>query len=132
MTCQVYTARYSIKDADRLDITRAGCDRLIKAGKPAPGEVFAPSAGLVYPFLRAFKSATTEARRAELWTKYVKLYNAEQDAKEIDRAHEYALIALRPRVVLVCFCEDCERCHRSLAGPQLTKWGAEYKGEIGR
>jgi hypothetical protein len=46
---RIFTARYTIRDARRFDITRSACDKAVRAGRAAPGEPFAPSRDLVYP-----------------------------------------------------------------------------------
>ena len=127
----LWTAPYATRDPGRLDITRAGCDRLLAAGKPAPGEVLAPSAVLVFPTLRQLKAARTAAERDAVWDGYVVAYSAEQNARERTRAAEYEALLAHERLVGVCFCRDPQRCHRTLAGVRLARLGADYRGEIG-
>ena len=129
--CLVFTGRYRIQDPDRLDITRAGCDRARKAGNPAPGEFLAPSTGLVFPTLEAMKAAKTKADRDRVWSGYVASYRYQMIASYKFRRDEWTALLARPRVVLVCFCADPSRCHRTLAASYLVACGAERGGEIG-
>ncbi len=137
MTLRVFTARIGFEDRDAFDITR-------KSGGPE-GEVFAPSWKILRPALDEFKTAADEigfatcgmdefngewrARRA--WWAYVPAYLAEMRASyKHDRAAWDRLLA-RPRVVLVCYCTDPDRCHRTVLGAGiLPRLGAEYCGEI--
>lgn len=126
----LFTARYSVSDADRLDITRAGCDRARKEGKPTPGEFLAPAASIVFPTLAAMKRAKSGADRERIWAHYEASYHHQMVAAYRLRRVEWALLLVRPRVVLVCFCADPSRCHRTLAASYLAKLGADYRGEI--
>ena len=72
--CDVWTSHYRSRDPDRLDITRAGCDRLLRENKPAPGVILAPSAKLVFPALRALKAARSEDERTAIWLDYRRAY----------------------------------------------------------
>lgn len=47
-TLKVRTAHYRYSGEHRLDVTRAGVDRALKAGQPAPGAPFAPSAAILW------------------------------------------------------------------------------------
>lgn len=136
MTLHVHTARISSRDPDALDITRAGAVRARVAGKPAPGAFLAPSAGLVFPALRAMKAATTDAARDAVWAGYEAAFHAEMLAsygtrrrRGPDRSAWEALLA-RPRAVLVCMCVDPARCHRRLVAGYLAKLGAVNGGEL--
>lgn len=131
----IWTAPYSARSAWRVDITRAGCDRAAKAGKPTPGEVLAPSAALVFPTLRALKAASTDAERDSIWTGYRAAYLDEIRARwRGGRRAEIEALLERPHVVLVCFCVGASRCHRTIAAEILAKIGAgigaRYHGEI--
>ena len=59
----LWTARINYSGADRVDISRAGCDRARKAGGETPGEFLAPSAALVFPALAAMKASPPNAPR---------------------------------------------------------------------
>jgi len=129
----VYTARISTRDVDAVDISRAGCDRLRKAKKPAPGEFLAPSAALVFPVLRAMKAATTDAEREQVWTDYATLYRLEMLASHKARRPEWEALLRRERAVLCCYCAPLTgvlRCHRVLAAGYLARLGATYCGEV--
>lgn len=125
----VSTGPYSTRDPDRLDITRAGCDKALRARKAAPGEILAPSARLVFPTLAAMKAATSAADRDTIWTAYREAYIAEMRLSYSLRRAEWEAVLRRDRVVLVCFCGDPERCHRSVAVEILSKLGAT-RGEV--
>lgn len=129
--CDVWTSHYRLRDPDRIDITRAGCDRLLRENKPAPGVILAPSAKLVFPALRAMKAARSEAERTTIWLDYRRAY-LEELRRNVGGIWAYRLDDLlsRRRLVLVCFCADPSRCHRSLAGGFLAERGAVYRGEL--
>lgn len=153
MTLHVFTARISVQDPDRLDITRSGNDPV--------GGLFAPSERLLWPAKRAMKAADdlerragellfvqgpSAPRRAELfaeaervrsdtWSSYEPAYRVEMlESYRVHRKAWEALLA-RPRVVLCCFCVlkpgEPQRCHRRLLASYLAKLGAEDRGEIG-
>ena len=128
-------AHYSTRDPDRLDITRAGCDRLIAAGKEAPGAILAPSARLVYPALRRLKEARSLAERKAIFATYRAAYLTEIDERALGDSVSFGVLFARRRVVLVCFCrpdpEDCVmRCHRVLAAEWLAAHGATNIGAV--
>lgn len=130
MSLIVRTAHYTSRDPDRLDITRAGCDRLARAQYVNPGIILAPSAALVFPTLRRLKEATTDAERDAVFATYADAYRVEmRESFTMQRPDWQALLA-RERVVLVCFCRDHRRCHRSLAAEILAACGADNRGEI--
>lgn len=147
----IYTARVSTRDPDRLDITR-------KSGK-GDGLAFAPSWAILTPALNARRKtqqireiaegtfapeilgpAGPEARERYLaraddlerrtWDAYVPAYTAEM--RESYRHHPDAWRGLlaRPRIVLVCYCVDPARCHRTLLADILGKLGADVRGEL--
>ena len=135
MPTEICTSHYSTRDRDRVDITRAGCDRAKAANRTAPGEVLAPSAALVFPTLRALKAAASDEARGAIWTGYRAAYLDEIRARwRGGRRAEIEALLDRPRVVLVCFCRDPRRCHRTIAAEILGKigagLGAQYLGEI--
>jgi hypothetical protein len=49
--------KYRPAEYDGVDITRSGCTTTRREGKDAPGEIWAPSAALVYPAVEAMKAA---------------------------------------------------------------------------
>jgi uncharacterized protein YeaO (DUF488 family) len=126
----LWTGPYTTRDPDRLDITRAGCDKALRARKAAPGEFLAPSAGLVFPALEAMKAAQDDAERDAIWSAYAREYRLEMLTSWKNRRREWTALLARERVVLVCFCRDPQRCHRTLAAGFLARLGADYRGEI--
>lgn len=89
MTLHFQTAHYGYIGPDRVDITRYGCDSLMRDGKDAPGVIFAPSPDLVYPVVKhLFPAAealiSTEGSehvgvelQRSLWAAYKHLFRAE-------------------------------------------------------
>lgn len=143
MTLEVWTGRYGLVDPARVDITRSGADRAIQAGEPLPaGWILAPSADLLWGAKRAL--GTLEALRlaarvegAEYWARadrigeeYAVKYKAEMRASYRTRRAEWEALLARDRAVLVCFCADAARCHRSIAAAILGCCGATVRGEI--
>jgi uncharacterized protein YeaO (DUF488 family) len=129
----LWTARINYSGADRVDISRAGCDRARKAGGETPGEFLAPSAALVFPVLRAMKAATTDAEREQVWTDYATLYRLEMLASHKARRPEWEAFLQRERATIVCYCVPVNgvlRCHRVLAAGYLARLGATYCGEV--
>lgn len=131
----LFTAPYATRDADRLDITRGGCDRARSAGRPAPGIIFAPSKELLRQGLadRAAARGDPDAERIA-WERYAALYRLEMlDSYRRHRAAWEAFLE-QERVVFVCFCtgEDAlaERCHRFLLAGFYARLGADYRGEL--
>lgn len=130
----LWTGHYSIRHPARVDITRAGCDRLLRAKLPAPGAFLAPSGDLLRWGLNARKVAATDEVRAAAWAAYEAEYLAEvADRIARDRRPLDALLAM-PEVVAVCYCGDeytvlCQ-CHRFPAARVLVSHGAEYRGEM--
>lgn len=139
MTLHVFTARYSTRDPDRLDITRMGCDRARKANKPAPGEFLAPSWEILKPALawrRAFEERCKEQNLDEN-TEYFRIYRERYREEMLTswrrRRSEWEALLARERVVLVCFCPVAAYCHRTIAAGFLAspRLGAVHEGEIG-
>jgi hypothetical protein len=131
---EVWTARIVSKDPDRFDVTR-------KSGGAA-GTVFAPSWAILSPALAArkeaqrlltgiplYQAAALVERNA--WESYVPAFMAEmRGSYKAHRAAWESLLA-RDRVVLVCYCTDPHRCHRTLlARDILSTLGATYRGEV--
>lgn len=145
MPLELWTGPFRTRDRDRVDITRAGCDRARAAGKPAPGAFLAPSAALVFPALAALRAVEEAERalpvprwageaRAALWERYEAAYLADLRATyRRDRSAFEAFLA-RARLVFVCFCTGeaaaAQRCHRFIAARVYAKLGAVYCGEI--
>lgn len=129
----LWTARVNYIGADRVDISRAGCDRARKAGGETPGEFLAPSAGLVFPALRRMKEATTAHERQVVWHEYATAYHLEMLATYKARRPEWEAFLQRERATIVCYCAPVNgvlRCHRMLAAGYLARLGATYCGEV--
>lgn len=149
MIREIFTARIGVRDRDAFDITR-------KSGGPE-GTVFAPSWKILGPGIdarRAAKALREQAERDEMalfvprqrdevltqaddverraWTTYVPLYLAEMDESERRHPDVWQRFRARPRVVLVCYCANEMRCHRSLLALREEERGAAWVGEIGR
>lgn len=152
----LYTAQYRTHDRDRVDITRAGCERALRLGQPTPGIFLAPSSELLRRGLAERRAAKTDAEKVAAWERYAADYRAEMltsysptDAFAMrggslarrwkrpgDPAHhgEWEAFLGRERLVFCCFCsgEDAaaQRCHRFLAAAFFSKLGADYRGEL--
>lgn len=132
----VYTANYSYRGADRLDITAAGLRRAVAARETFEGAPFAPPWWAVAavkgveqapPVPAAYRPVPEddEAR----WQWYRAFYVGHMRASwRAYRAAWDALLA-RETVTLVCFCADRARCHRGILAELLVKAGAEDGGE---
>lgn len=114
---EVYTARYSTKDRDRLDVTRKGRSR-----------AFAPSWDLLAPIIKIRQSGRDET--AEEWASYRESYTGEMRRSYRKHPGEWRALLARERVVLVCFCNNPERCHRRVLAEILEKLGARDRGEL--
>lgn len=133
MPLALYTARLDprLRDPDLLDITRAGADRLIRKGLPAPGEPFAPSWAILD---RALRERVQDMEATWAW--YAPAYLREQVDRARREPEPYADILARPRLVIACVCPEAERCHRVLVAALLVQLGAhaglgvDYRGEL--
>lgn len=122
MKLQVYTGRIHDHrdDPDKVDITWLGTKGT---------SVFAPKPELFYPMIAL-------RRRGELtdqdWVQYRDAYITQM--RECYKTHReiWEVLLSRDRVVLVCFCADSTRCHRSLLAHLLARCGAVNCGELGR
>jgi hypothetical protein len=152
MTLIVHTARISSRDPDRFDVTR-------KSGGEA-GAPFAPSWAILRPALDARNMANRRREMAEemrkrtmdpeslananrldlaaadderrAWTAYVPAFTAEMRESYRRHPETWRRLLTRDRVVLVCYCTDPERCHRTLLAGILGKLGADVRGELPR
>jgi 5-methylcytosine-specific restriction endonuclease McrA/uncharacterized protein YeaO (DUF488 family) len=120
--CRVFTGRVGAYRAeDGLDVSRAGAHPL--------GVAFAPSWGLLRPYLARRRQRRSSAEAAADWARYEAAYLAELRARyRADRAPFAALLA-RPEVTLLCHCPGPEQCHRGSLARVLVKLGAVYEGE---
>lgn len=121
MTCEVWTARMGSRDSDALAITR------FQVIDPV-GQVFAPSAELLVTYLERRRAGEEEAH----WEDYVAAYTAEMRVSYKRHRRVWDELLSRPRVVLMCFCKDPNRCHRSICAGLLGKLGATIRGERGQ
>jgi uncharacterized protein YeaO (DUF488 family) len=126
MPLQIYTARISCRDPDRLDVTRKG------------GSVFGPS----WALLNAGRSGAIS------WDEYVRRYTEQMrwcwqravgEAEDRHRAEvrqRWLALLRRDRVVLCCYCPKPDGCHRLVLAGLLVRAGehvglpAEYLGEV--
>lgn len=123
MSLLVYAARLDrrLRDADLLDITRQGAQRLQNAGKPAPGAPFAPTWLLL-----------NLAHRGHIdWEEYRRRYTAEMRDSYRDLRPAWDALLAQPRAVLACVCVEADRCHRSVLADILGQLGATLGGELG-
>ncbi len=134
MALVVATARMGYKaDQDWLDVTLQGNERRIDKNPDEPmghrriGFCFAPSPGIVYPYLSERKWGR---ETPELWVKYVEDYTAEMRQSYKRYRQAWDLLLSWERVVLLCMCTNHERCHRTVLGGILGKLGATFEGEI--
>jgi uncharacterized protein YeaO (DUF488 family) len=115
---EVWTARISTKDPDRLDISR-------KSGEKA----FAPSWAILGPALQRRRAGIPQTE--EEWKDYAALYLREMSISKRQNPDTWAALLARPRVVLVCYCSgDPKRCHRHILALILAHLGATYRGEL--
>jgi len=127
VTLKAHTApiRRSISALDPLipvlDVTRkSGGER---------GHPFAPSWELLGPFLASRKAGNRLTD--DDWNEYAKAYTAEMRASYRDNRAAWDALLLLPSVILTCYCNKYERCHRTiLARDILPKLGATYCGEV--
>lgn len=107
--CEVFTAQYSYRGPDRVDIT-------VKTGLQA----FAPTWDMVMGYKRG--SITKE--------EYTARYHDMMVASYAENRATWEELLARDRVVLVCFCPSGAFCHRVLLAHYLEKLGAHYGGEL--
>lgn len=144
MPLEVWTTRISTRDPDRFDVTR-------KSGG-AEGAIFAPSWAILRPALDARREGQKLVRFAsnpdlasilldaykakastmenEAWAAYVPAYTNEMRASYRANRPSWEILLARRRVVLVCYCVDPARCHRTLLADILDKRGADVRGEL--
>jgi hypothetical protein len=124
MTLRVHTARINSRDPDRLDVTWAGNRKFSHRGV---GGAFAPSGALFWPYVRKRQAnALVESD----WVDYVAGYTREMRRSYVAQRPAWDTILSWPRVVLVCFCAEAERCHRRILAECLRRCGAIDQGEL--
>jgi hypothetical protein len=128
---RVYTARYSYRGPDRLDITLRGAREARKRGGVSPGEVFAPPQWLLHYAKGYSRSLPTgvDPPGDDAFAWYADHYTAAM--RDSYRRHRGAWDALlrRPETTLVCFCASPSECHRGVLAAILVRLGAQYLGE---
>ena len=130
MTLACWTARLGYRGDDWLDVSLQGNTRRADAGEIGGhrgiGLLFAPSPGLLYPYLskRRFGKLTRSDS-----PRYRDAYTDEmRDSYRTYRPAWAALLALES-VTLLCFCTDASECHRTVLAAILGKLGADVRGE---
>lgn len=120
MILRTFTARLGLIDPDAVDATRS------------TGSVFAPSWDLLGPLLQ-LRRETGRPESPPQWARFAERYLDEMRGSHHRHEAKWNALLARPsgRVVLLCFCPDPARCHRTLlARDILPKLGAEYAGEL--
>lgn len=118
---RIYTARMDYTGRDRLDITRGNAEF------SKYGSIFAPSQQTLNAWLKARKSTRGQK---EAWEAYRKAFRLEMIQSFRKNKEVWEAIIELEEVTLVCFCEDANRCHRTIvASEMLPKMGAIYAGE---
>jgi hypothetical protein len=128
----IHTARISYSGEDRLDVTAKSA--------PAEGKPFAPT----WPLVKWGLSMREQAKRKlatrepnarsfnEWWWKIYRMrYEGQMEGSGARFKVTWDALLKRERVVLVCYCTEPERCHRSVLAELLAAKGAYYAGEIG-
>lgn len=122
----IYTAPYRYGGSDRVDITRSGNKKLLEAGHEAPGLILAPSDGILWPAKKALEQAPNRAAALLVFAGYAAKYHDEMRRSFVANREGWYQLAYRHEITLVCFCEDPELCHRSLAAQYLAKISNGY------
>jgi hypothetical protein len=152
MSLRFHTAPYAYRGEDRVDVTRTGCDRLLKASKPAPGVIFAPSEKILWPAKAHIALVDALNRRAALLPHtesgafvaivaeklalstdeaYANLYKAEMRSSYRQHAAEWRAFLARDEATVVCYCPRRQpghgqrhTCHRHYLATFLAACGA--------
>jgi uncharacterized protein DUF488 len=134
----VYTSRIDSVDQDAINITR-------KSGSDL-GLAFAPSWKILRPALHglilarqlADRGLEIEAREFadKTFETYRNLYVDEMRESYVKKRDAWDELLSKERVVLVCYCVDVSRCHRTILGkdilPKCNRHhvGATFFGEL--
>jgi len=134
MTLQAWTARMGFRGLGWLDVTRKGNDRRVReghlGGHDGIGAAFAPSKALFSYYIKLRTEADGELTDQQ-WAAYRKRYVSEMRTSYKRCRASWNELLGREHVVLLCFCVDPCRCHRTiLASDILPKLGAKYRGEV--
>lgn len=120
MTLHVHTARMGYRGPDWLDVTLGGNRRRPEpGGHRGVGLAFAPSREL----LESGRAGRVSSSR------YAELYTAEMRASYREHRSAWDTVLSWERVVLLCFCTDAARCHRSVLAGIFGRLGAVVEGE---
>ena len=106
----VKTSNMSHKGPNRLDIT-------VKSGD----KVFAPTRDMV-KYLKADRLS---------WESYEAMYHYRMRKSYREHRARWDEVLAMDEVVLVCYCETDDHCHRRLLAEYLVKCGAEVELEVG-
>lgn len=121
---KIFTARISVNDPDRVDITISAVEK----GKATPeGAAFAPDRWMV-----------SQHKAGKLTdSKYIELYLELLRSRYQKNRAPFLSLLQRDRVVLVCYCPEGAFCHRHIAKEVLIKIAvahgitASLGGELG-
>lgn len=114
---QVYTARLTYHGSDRLDISKKGRDPV--------GSIFAPSTSLVEKVQKAFRQGGS----FDSWRTYDREYQIEMGSSYLTHRAVWDELLSQDSVTLVCYCQDPDKCHRSVLARILAGYGATDMGE---
>ncbi len=149
MSLIVHTARVSSRDPDAFNVTRkSGGDKgapfapswtLLRRGLDDRAKAIGQAAAIVRACEEATGGHLADEDRAkgramletQAWSRYAGDYHAEMQRSYREHRAAWDALLARPRVVLVCYCTDPDRCHRSLLAGYLGKLGADVQGELG-
>ncbi len=106
---KVSTAQFKYNGFDRLDIT-------FKTGDPT----FAPTKQIVYGY--KYHGLSDE--------EYTRRYIHQMEISYNNNRYRWEQLLSQDNVVLVCYCQAHEFCHRIILAKLLVQLGAEYCGEI--
>jgi hypothetical protein len=110
---KLYTARYDYNGIGRLDITVKGTDPI--------GKIFAPTWAMVQGIKNGGLS----------WEEYKDMYHRLMFRSFGQHREVWEEVMARDDlVVLVCFCPDHTKCHRSLLASIFAWMGHDWLGEL--
>lgn len=140
----VYTSRINYTGEDGLNITRKSAKQL--------GKAFAPSWKILRPALSELTAAKLLANRGltleaqqksdRAWETYTHEYTHEMresyrmgricvPGKKLPPVGPWKEVLSMRSVVLLCYCTNPTRCHRTILASIFVKLGATYLGEVG-
>lgn len=126
----VRTARMGYRGDDWIDVSLQGNRTRIAKGESGGhrgiGMAFAPSPGLLFPYLRLRQGGH---ERPHHWDEYVRSYTEEMRASYVAQREAWDALLATPEATLLCFCTDASRCHRTVLAGILAKLGARIPAE---